>query len=201
MSARSITTGSGPRLSYADAVADAESPRWHPDEQLVPAILAGGGHRMSDLSPHDRAWVVAELKDRGLTADQIRSWLGCSLRTVRFIAAEPAVDMARLYLRERENFADELRMNSTEVRRLAAELATTAAERDRYKLQLDRLLDAHLTGEAGPTFRCGHPKSKYNTYTAPKTGKTSCRCCHADAQADYRARTAAAQRDAATAGG
>lgn len=164
--------------------------RWHPDEQLVPAIIAGGGHYLETLNPHDRAWVVACLKHQGWTADQIRGRLRCSLRAVRFIAAEPAVAMALLYLRERDHFADELHMNSSEVRRLAAALTVAEAERDRYKLQLDRMLDAHLTGEAGPSFRCGHPKSKYNTYTAPKTGKISCRCCHADAQAEYRARCA-----------
>jgi hypothetical protein len=35
------------------------------------------------------------------------------------------------------------------------------------------------------TFRCGHERSRYNTYIAPKTGKANCRECHAKNQAAY----------------
>lgn len=167
--------------------------RWHPDDQLIPAVLAGGPQRMADLGPADRAWVVAGLRLKGHTAEAIADRLACSLRLVRSVSAEPITAVAMLYMREVEAFTDTYRMTDMEVQRLSRALADTAAERDRYKDQLDRMIDRMMTGEAVPTFgKCGHPRTRYNTYTAPKTGKESCRMCHADAQAAYRERVKAA---------
>lgn len=163
--------------------------RWHPDDQLIPAILAGSPTTMADLGPADRAWVVAGLRLKGHTADAIADRLSCSLRLVRAVSAEPITAVAMLYQREAETFGDELRMTSSEVQRLARALADAERDRDRYKAQLDRLLDSYLTGEGGPTFpKCGHPKTRYNTYEHPRTGKTYCRQCHAEAQARYEAK-------------
>jgi hypothetical protein len=173
------------------APSDAET--WAPDEGLVPALLAGSPTVMDDLSPCDRAWAVAVMKLDGMTAEEIRERLGCSLRLVRQIASEPGAIMAKLYLIEREAFGDTLRMYQAEVARLDRERAEQASAATRYKAQLDRLLDRMMTGETGPIFhKCGHPKTRYNTYRAPKTGKESCRMCHADAQRRYEERKAAA---------
>jgi len=162
--------------------------RWRPDEQLIAALLAGSATTMDDLDVYDRAWAVAGLKLEGLTAEAIKDRLECSLRQVRAIAADPGAVMAKLYMLEREAFADTLRMLQSEVQRLDRARADAAAEATRYKAQLDRVL-AKLMADGGPTFpKCGHPKTRYNTYEAPKTGKLSCRQCHAEAQADYRAR-------------
>lgn len=170
---------------------------WRPDELLVPALLAGSPTTMADLGGCDRAWAVAGLKLEGLTAEQIKERLGCSLRLVRQIASEPGAIFARLYLIEREAFGDTLRMMQADVARLDRERRDAASAAARYKAQLDRLLDAHLTGELGPTFRCGHAKTRYNTYVAPKTGKESCRACHADAQRRYEERKAAERASSA----
>jgi hypothetical protein len=168
--------------------------RWSPDEQLIPALLAGSPTTMADLGPADRAWVVAGMRLRGMTADAIADRLECSLRLVRSVSAEPITAVAMLYQREAEAFADEYRMVSSELRRLVGELAEAQRDRDRCQDQLSRMLDRFVTGDSGPAFRCGHPKTRYNSYTAPKTGKVSCRQCHAAAQATYRARRAAARR-------
>jgi hypothetical protein len=171
-----------------------DTPRWAPDDQLLPALLAGSTTiRYADLARGDRAWAIAGLRLNGVTAEAIADQMDCSLRQVRAVAAEPAAILARFYMVESEAFADTLRMLQGDLARLSRELTETAAERDRYKGHLGRMIDAALVGDLGPTFaRCGHPKTRYNTYTAPKTGKTSCRMCHAEAQAEYRARLKAA---------
>lgn len=184
---------------------DADEPDakgWEPDYLLVPALLAGSATTMADLSPADRAWAVAGLMREGHTAERIRDRMGCSLRTVRMVSAWAATTACMLLQEESEHFADEHRMQASEIARLTRALATSEATAERYRAQLANVLDSYLTGEAGPTFpKCGHPKTKYNTYTAPKTGKTSCRMCHADAQARYeaRCRELAAAQDAAQA--
>ncbi|AKY02786.1 hypothetical protein SEA_WALELIANO_71 [Mycobacterium phage Waleliano] len=166
---------------------------WQPDLLLVPALLAGSPTTMADLCPADRAWAVAGLMRAGHTAERIRDRMGCSLRTVRMVSAWAATTAMMLLQEETEHFQDEYRMQASEIARLTRELATSEATAKRYQDQLANVLDSYLTGEAGPSFpKCGHPKTKYNTYTAPKTGKTSCRMCHCDAQRAYEARKAAA---------
>lgn len=167
----------------------ADTADWTPDEQLVPALLAGSATTMADLDPCDRAWAVAAMNLEGMTAEQIRDRLACSLRLVRAILAEPGAVFARLYMIERDSFAATYRMSGAEVTRLARALEVANAERDRYKTQFNALLDRVLSGESGPVFpRCGHPKTRYNTYKAPKTGKESCRACHVEAQRRYESR-------------
>lgn len=168
--------------------ADVGEEEWAPDEQLIDALLAGSPTTMADLSAHDRAWAVAGMKLRGMTAEQIKERLGCSLRLVRAIAAEPGACMAKLYMIEREAFADTYRMTDAEIRRLARALAEAERDRDRAIAERNRLIERQLGGPAFP--KCGHPRTRYNTYKAPKTGKESCRRCHADAQARYEARRA-----------
>lgn len=166
-----------------------ESGRWVPDEQLVPAILAGGPQTMRDLAPPDRSWVVAGLRLKGLTASEIADRLKpCSLRQIRAINAEPMTQVCLLYQIERDNFASEHRMAASELRRLASELVTACSAAERYKRQLDIMLDLHVTGDAGAAFVCGCPKTKYNTYVHPATGKTSCRTHRTLAVAAHRER-------------
>lgn len=172
--------------------------RWYPDDQLVPAILAGGPHTAATMGDADRAWAVAGLRLAGLSITDIADRLECSKRTVLAISADPLCILAGLYQRSHEASRDELRMTASEVRRLDAALREARRDRDRYKAQLDRMVDRMLT--AAPTTpghsdaavfpRCRHPRTRYNTYIAPVTGKASCRKCRAAAQRRYRARRA-----------
>lgn len=183
-------------MTTVDPELDTDEPDargWRPDHLLIPALLAGSPTTMADLAPPDRAWAVAGLMRAGHTAEQIRDRMGCSLRLVRTVSAWAATTAMMLLQEETEHFQDEHRMASVELRRLAGELVVAEQTAARYQRQLTNMLDSYMLGEAGPTFpKCGHPKTKYNTYTAPKTSKTSCRMCHRDAQRDYEARKAAA---------
>ena len=151
----------------------ASEQRWRPDELLIPAILAGSPTCMASLSPADRAWVVAGLRRANYTAEAIADRLGCSLRQVRAVAAEPLTAVCRLLQEETEHFTHELRLVRDELRLRGIQADNAARAGERYKTQLFRLLDIHLAPPA--TFRCGCPKTLYNSYVAPKTGKVGCR--------------------------
>lgn len=150
------------------------SERWTPDEHLADAALVGSQH-MRQLADPDRAWVVAALKIKGLTAERIADLLHCSLRQVRAVAAEPATILATLYMVEREAFASESRMSASEIARLDGELKAALRRNDETMGRLSRMITMFAPeGEPG-TFSCGCPKTRYNTYVHPATGKTSCR--------------------------
>lgn len=169
--------------------------QWLPDAQLLPALLAGSTSvTYAQMTRGDRAWAIAGLRRAGVTAEAIAEQLLCSLRQVRAVAAEPAAIMARFYMDEADTFEDTLRMYQGDVARLDRERAEAEATAARYQAQLRNMLDSALIGDLGATFpKCGHPKTWGNTYKAPKTGKLSCRMCHADAQAEYWARKKAAE--------
>ncbi|QPX62189.1 HNH endonuclease [Mycobacterium phage Indlovu] len=172
---------------------DEDTERWSPDDLLIPAVLAGSRTTMADLSGADRAWVVVGLYyDEGLTAEAIADRLDCSVRLVRAIAADATGQVMRAYRELVENGDMTHRMVQSEVARLARELTEAQQAAVRYAAQRDRLLAQVMAG--GPTFpKCGHAKTKYNTYRHPSTGKESCRTCHAEAQAAYRARVKASR--------
>jgi hypothetical protein len=159
--------------------------RWEPDEQLVAAVLAGSNRTMADLSAPDRCWLVAGLTLARLTAEDIADRMSCSLRLVRTIRAE---DMTQVCLRmqeETEHFTDELRLARSEHKAALASVAAITGERDRLRLRLDRLLDAHAVG-AVPCPKCGTPVAGYNAYTWRQ--RKFCRECHRRRQASYRAK-------------
>lgn len=146
---------------------------------------------MADLSTPDRCWLVAGLTLARLTAEDIADRMRCSLRLVRTIRAE---DMTQVCLRMQEetaHFTDELRLARSEHRAALAAQEAAIGERDRLRLQIDRMLDAHAIGEP-PCPRCGTPIIGYNAYTWRE--RKFCRECHRRRQAAYRA---AKSKDAA----
>ena len=172
---------SGPLLGY-----DRPVQRWEPDELLMAAVLAGSKRTMSDLSPPDRCWLVAGLTLARLTAEDIADRMRCSLRLVRTIRAE---DMTQVCIRMQEetaHFTNEVRLARSEHRAAIAALDRMTGERDRLRVQLDRLLDAHLVGD-NPCPRCGTPVAGYNAYVWRE--RTFCRECHRRRNAAYRARS------------
>ncbi|AHZ95334.1 hypothetical protein HL05_gp074 [Mycobacterium phage Manad] len=160
-------------------------PAWQPDHSLVPAILAGSPVTMKQLRPPDRAWAVAVLRRMGYTAELIADWLSCSLRLVHTISADSAV-LVQLYLDHTETTGNEHRMLASEVARLAEALADAEAAAERYRQQRDRLIAVGSSDKAA--FPCGCPRTRYNTYVAPKTGKAGCRHHRTLAVARHRAR-------------
>ena len=101
---------------------------------------------MADLDLPDRCWAVAGLTRAGITAPDIADRLGCSLRLVRSVRAEPMTQLCIRYMAEADHFTDELRLARSEQHRLTDDLNRVTAEHARVKCQLANLLDAHMVG-------------------------------------------------------
>ncbi|UJE15725.1 helix-turn-helix DNA binding domain protein [Gordonia phage Ligma] len=151
--------------------------RWEPDEHLVPAARAGR-LTMSELPAPDRAWAVAHLTAEGMTAAEIADRLGCSVRLVKAVRAEPMTAVVALLVAESSSFEGETRL-------LRSELALTTRDvADLTSLVADlRAQIARLTGEA--RCRAGHTLTPWNTYVRPD-GRPECRTCIADRSRRYR---------------
>lgn len=150
---------------------------------------------MQDLPGPDRSWLVAGLTVHGLTAKDIADRTGCSIRLVKSIRAEDMTQVCVVALRETRAFTDELRLVRSELAVLDRTKSDVEAELGRVRLQLDRLIDAQITGGAVPVCSAGHAMTAYNTYIQKSSGKRFCRECHRDRQARYRA---AAKRSSST---
>lgn len=160
---------------------------WRPDEQLIAAILAAPRNHSELASKTDKCWVVAGLTADGMTAEDIRERLRCSLRLVRTLQADPRTKVFMLYLAKVDAARQEAALISHELRTTSISLAQCRAELDRVKRQRDNLIDAAMTGEAVKLCRRGqHVMDKYNTYEHPATGKRSCRTCRREAKARSR---------------
>lgn len=165
--------------------ADESRDRWAPDDQLIAAVRCGSGSRkMADLSDPDRSWVVAGLTLAGLTADDIADRLTCSLRLVRSIRAADMTQVCLLLQTESQHFAQQMALADSDARMLRRDLTDMTSERDRLKSQLDRVIDARLTGETVDVCGQGHLMADWNVYW--HDGRRWCRECHATRQRDYR---------------
>lgn len=159
---------------------------WRPDEQLIAAILAVPRHHSELASKTDKCWVVAGLTADGMTAEDIRERLKCSLRLVRTLQADPRTKVFMLYLAKVDAARQEAALISHELRTTSISLAQCRAELDRVKRQRDNLIDAAMTGEPVKMCKHNHLMTKYNTYEHPATGKRSCRTCRREAKAASR---------------
>lgn len=175
-----------PAAPVEDAEYDEDAPwsrDWQPDPHLIPAVLAAGNRAIASIkSKQDRCWLVAGLKVEGLTAEDMRDRLKCSLRLIRSLLAEDMTTVCLLYHAESMAFREELRLSRHELTVRTRELSDTVAEAIRVREQRDRMIDMAMTGDPIRVCRrAGHVMDKYNTYTDPGTGKTSCRQCRHDA--------------------
>lgn len=140
---------------------------------------------MSELSDADRCWVVAGLSVvANMTAEDIADRLHCSLRLVRSIRAETMTQVCVIYHREVAAFSNSSALAESELRAVRRSLAEAEAEATRLKSQLDRVIDARLTGEPVDTCGRGHLMVDWNVYW--HSGRRWCRQCHAERQRDYR---------------
>ncbi|OMC08541.1 hypothetical protein [Mycolicibacterium fortuitum] len=159
--------------------------RWEPDAQMVAAVLSmpKASRKMTELSDADRSWLVAGLTLAGVTAQDIADRLSCSLRLVRAIRAEDMTQMAYIAQDETRKLGDDLRVERCEHSVTRRTLAEAEAENSRLRMQLDQLVDAIQAGSVD-SFRCGHPRVKYNVYS--HGGKQYCRECRRQYQAQRR---------------
>lgn len=170
--------------------------RWTPDEQLVPAVLAGSSaRRMADLCDADRSWAVAGMSAAGCTAEEIAYRLGCSLRLVRTIRAAPMTRVCTYALTETRNFTDELRLRDSALAGLRAQLSAAADESAALRVQRDNLIEA-AAARSTVCGRCGTALCGYNLYE--NGGKRYCRACGRRRAQEARDRRAAARRAAET---
>lgn len=146
---------------------------------------------MQDLPGPDRCWLVAGLTVHGLTAKDIADRTSCSIRLVKSIRAEDMTQVCVVALRETKAFDDELRLVRSELVVKDREKSEVETERDRIRLERDRLIAAQINGGSVPVCSKGHAMTKYNTYVQAKTQKRFCRECNRLNQAAFRERHAA----------
>ncbi|MCM6774998.1 hypothetical protein NDR87_26495 [Nocardia sp. CDC159] len=78
-------------------VPDGNTSPWEPDSLLVDAALAGGV-RLLELAHPDQCWLVAHLTAQGLTADEIATRVGCRVRKIRYLRADPLTIMTSRWI-------------------------------------------------------------------------------------------------------
>ncbi|QNL30196.1 HNH endonuclease [Gordonia phage Mariokart] len=157
----------------------ADAARWEPDAHLVPAARAGR-LTMSELSAPDRAWVVAHLTAEGMTAAEIADRMGCSLRLVKTVRADPATAVVAMLIAETATFEDETTLLRSELRATTRDVAGLTSLVADLRAQI-----ARLTGQA--RCRAGHTLNGWNSYERPD-GRVECRQCIADRSRRYRQR-------------
>lgn len=128
--------------------------------------------------------MVAGLTLAGMTADDIKDRLSCSLRLVRSIRAADMTQVCLLLQTETLHFVQQCALTDSEARGLRRDLVDVSAQRDRYKAQLDRVIDARLVGQPVDTCGQGHLLVDWNVYW--HGGRRWCRECHATRQRNYR---------------
>jgi hypothetical protein len=180
-------------LTAPEDVTEDGEPRWQPDEQLVPAILAGSRKRMADLQDNDRAWVVAGLGLAGLKAEDIAERLKCSLRLVRSIRALPLTKACVYAQTETTSWRNETRLATSALKERDIRINALVGELERARSKLSRLIDAHVVGTPS-CGRCGTPWDKGNTYY--EGTKRRCRNCNRLKQQAFRERRKAQDLDA-----
>jgi hypothetical protein len=156
---------------------------WFPDPHLIDSALAGNLSNRT-LSGPDRAWVVAGLAARGITAEATADLLGCSLRTIRAVRAEPMTRVCTHALNLVIALDDALTRHKAAHRAWQFELEDVRATADRYRGQRDELIAGIADGTV-TVCRRGHPLTPYNTYRRAD-GRRRCRECDRTRQSKYR---------------
>lgn len=166
--------------------------RWAPDEQLVEAVLAGGKHYLTKLPIEDQCWLVAGLMHRGYTAEEVADRLHCCTRKVWKVRAAPMTVVSMALLAEADHFTQELRLARSEAAGARSSLASALRERDQLRAQL---VKATTPGMRYPMCSKGkhemHPGNAYRYRDGRGRERVQCRGCHADRQAEYRAKVSA----------
>lgn len=151
---------------------------------------------MGTLGDADRSWVVAGLRARGMTVDEVAARLKCNRRLVLTVMNSPLTAVCLYAQTETHAFGQELHLRDSALRAVEAQLVQAVADRDRYRRQRDNLIDAQIVG-AAVCRRCGTPWDAGNTYECQ--GKRYCRECNRRKQKALREQKAAARRQAGSA--
>ena len=154
------------------------APRWQPDLQLVPAILATPKwpRELTDYEEPDRCWIIAGVDIAGWSAPEIMHRIGGSKRLVHDIRSKPFTELCKLMQAEVTRLETDLRVERISHTATQKALADEIRVVERLRVQLDQVLDLRIIGERVELCARGkHPMVKYNSYTSG--GKTRCRAC------------------------
>src|SRR5699024_1374758 len=125
-------------IGWSDPVTGRE--RWVPDEHLVHAAMSGSVDARRLPAP-DRAYLVAALARRGLTADETAERLRVSLRLVRQMLADPITGVVDYALTLHDEADALTRAARRDADRAAAARDAARAEAERFRIQRNQLLD------------------------------------------------------------
>jgi hypothetical protein len=118
---------------------------WIPDVNMI-SIAASGRYDIRDLTGPDRAWVVAGLCARGLTADESAKLLHCSLRLIRQIRAEPMTRVAYYAIELAQQMEQREHDHQVELEEAAMQVYHAERNASLRKRQRDDLIDALAKG-------------------------------------------------------
>lgn len=126
-------------IGWTDPVSGSE-PRWVPDEHLVHTAMVSRVDVRALPAP-DRAYLVASLMDRGLTAEETAQRLTCSLRLVRQIIADPVCHVMEYALGAAGTAAQVTSASQRDIAAARRDRDRALAEAQRYRAQRDQLVD------------------------------------------------------------
>lgn len=112
---------------------------WAPDEALVEKVRMVGCS-IRDLSTEDRTWTVVSLSAMGWTAQDIADRMGCSLRLIRNIKADPVAAVMEYAFRLTEQLIAERGLFRLEITGMEQALARALAELDILRIQRGDLI-------------------------------------------------------------
>ena len=113
---------------------------WAPDDNLITCAQAGQLH-IRNLTLEDRAWIVAGLTARGVTAEDTATMLRCSLRLIKQIRAHPMTAVSLYAQTVAVNVETSVSKERAKNRAHAYELEDARMTAERYKRQRDELID------------------------------------------------------------
>lgn len=149
-----------------DVVPGGVGDRWVPDDSMVVEVLCSPRSflRMTGLSAADRAWLVAGLSVRGLTAEEIAARTHCSLRLVRTIRSWEMTAVCEWVHSRVVVLEGEVSAARSSGVFLSGELGVARREVARVRGQVDQLVAKLSAGEKVGVFRCGHLRVDWNVY-------------------------------------
>lgn len=156
---------------------DPEPARWTPDDNLVPSVLQSprARHGITALSPPDRAWLIAGLKLAGMSSRECADRLGCSIRFVKTIRADPLTAVCTWAQQQVAAATAAARAERAAHLFTRAELTRARNEATRLRAQLDQLAAALADRRPVETCVWGHPLVGDNVYRSG--GRRYCKAC------------------------
>lgn len=118
-----------------------DTPRWQPDENLVPSILTARTHQWATLTPTERAYTIAHLDHTGRTTEQIADLLHCHPDTITHARRDPAHHLAAWAVHAEHHAREAARKAANTIRAHNHAQNQANAEIHRLRTQRNHLID------------------------------------------------------------